>query len=62
VRFQGATKSKDGKTKAKEKVFGPVTVLDARSGKVRVLNTTVNFREDATFVEATPQTASPSAK
>jgi hypothetical protein len=47
--------TKDGKPKYKQKIFGPVTVLDARSGKLRILNTTVTLREDATFMEATPQ-------
>jgi hypothetical protein len=55
-RLRATETGKDGKVKAKQKVFGPVTVLDARTGKVRVLNTIVTFRDDATFVEATPQT------
>lgn len=49
-------KNKDGKTTAKEKVFGPCTVVDPKRGVVRVLNTTVNFRDDATYVMATTTT------
>ncbi len=62
IRFQSVQLGKDGKPKAKEKVFGPVTVTDARNGKARVLNTSVNFRPDATFVEATPDTPGSAAK
>lgn len=32
----------------KEKVFGPVTVLDARTHSLRVMNTPVKLRPDAT--------------
>ena len=56
VKLQAVQRSSDGKVKgAKEKVFGPVTVLDARTGRLRVLNTTVTLRPDATLVEAAPQ-------
>lgn len=47
-----ANKDKSGKVKAKEKIFGPVTVTDARSGTLRILNTTIKLREDASFQEA----------
>lgn len=47
-------KNKDGKLKAKEKVFGPCTVVDAKHGVLRVMNTTVNLREDATFILVVP--------
>lgn len=47
-------KNKDGKLKAKEKIFGPCTVVDAKRGVLRILNTTVTLREDATFVMVTP--------
>jgi hypothetical protein len=39
--------------KPKEKVFGPVTVTDAKSGHLRVLDTVITLREDATFTLAT---------
>jgi hypothetical protein len=58
-RLHPVEKTKDGKPKFKQKVFGPVTVLDARSGKLRVLNTIVTLRPDATFAEATPSTTAP---
>ena len=45
---------KAGKAKAKEKIFGPVTVVDAKRGVLRVFNTMVNLRPDAVFVTATP--------
>jgi hypothetical protein len=47
-------KTVNGKVKIKEKIFGPVTVLDAKSGRMRVLDTIVTVRDDATFVEVTP--------
>lgn len=47
-------KNKNGKMQAKEKVFGPCTVVDAKHGVLRVLNTTVTLREDATFMLVTP--------
>jgi hypothetical protein len=47
-------KNKDGKMKAKEKIFGPCTVVDAKRGVLRVLNTTVTPREDATFIQHVP--------
>lgn len=49
-----AGKNVDGKVKVKEKIFGPVTVLDARGARLRVMNTLVNLREDAALVEFVP--------
>lgn len=49
IKLQG---DKTGKGKVKEKVFGPVKVLDARAGLLRVLNTKVLLRQDATLWEA----------
>jgi len=43
-------KNKDGKLKAKEKLFGPCTVVDPKRGVLRIINTTVTLREDAAFV------------
>lgn len=48
-------KVKDGKRKAKEKLVGPVTVLDARDGWIRILNTDILIRHDAKFVEVLPE-------
>lgn len=45
---------KNDKVKIKEKVFGPVTVLDARSGELRILDTPVTPAGNATFVEVEP--------
>ena len=45
---------KEGK-KAKQKLVGPVTVLDARDGWVRILNTDILIRPDAKFVEVMPE-------
>ena len=42
---------KNDKLKIKEKIFGPVTILDARSGALRVLNTPVALAGNASFVE-----------
>jgi hypothetical protein len=50
-----AGKNIGGKVKVKEKVFGPVTVVDARSGRLRIMDTLVNLREDAVLIEAIPQ-------
>jgi len=47
-------KNKDGKLKAKEKIFGPCTVVDAKRGVLRVMNTAVSLREDAAFVMPSP--------
>ena len=47
-------KNKDGKLKAKEKLFGPCTVVDAKRGVLRVMNTAVSLREDAAFVMPSP--------
>lgn len=49
-----AGKTKDGKFKAKEKLFGPVTIIDERAGLLRILNTTVKLREDVTLAEVLP--------
>jgi hypothetical protein len=54
-----AQKVKNGKVKIKEKVFGPVTVLDPRDGAFRVLNTTVSSAPNAAFVEVIPVHATP---
>lgn len=51
-----AGKTKDGKFKAKEKLFGPVTILDERAGLLRILNTTVKMREDVNLAEVVPTT------
>jgi hypothetical protein len=45
-------KKLNGKVDVKEKVFGPVTVVDARAGTLRVLNTPVKLRPDATLLQA----------
>jgi hypothetical protein len=50
IKLQDKRIKKD-KIKIKEKIFGPVTVLDARSGALRVLNTPVSLAGNATFVE-----------
>jgi len=47
-------KVKDGKFKAKEKILGPVTVVDGRAGTLRILNTVIKLREDVAMVEALP--------
>ena len=47
-------KMKNGKIKIKEKLVGPVTVLDAREGWIRILNTDIQVRHDAKFVEVMP--------
>lgn len=39
------------KGKVKEKIFGPVTIVDARARLLRVLNTTVKLRSDVTIVQ-----------
>jgi hypothetical protein len=52
IKLQG---DKTGKGKVKEKVFGPVRVVDARAGLLRVLNTPVKLRPDATLWEAVVQ-------
>lgn len=55
IKFQGKQIGKDGKPKGvKEKVFGPVTIVDARAGHLRVINTPVVLRENAAFVELVP--------
>jgi len=54
IKLQGE-KNVNGKIKIKEKIFGPVTVLDARDGHMRVLNTTIIPRPNASFIEVTPQ-------
>lgn len=38
----------------KEKLVGPVTVLDERGGWIRILNTDILLRPDATYVEMPP--------
>jgi hypothetical protein len=50
---------KNGKVKVKEKVFGPVTVLNSRDGALRVLNTPVLLAGNSTFVEIVPNHAQP---
>lgn len=56
VKLQDVQRGSDGKPKSpKEKILGPVTVLDSRLGLLRVLNTTVRPREDASFIEAAPE-------
>ena len=52
IKLQG---DKTGKGKVKEKVFGPVRVVDARAGLLRVLNTPVKLRPDAMLWEAVVQ-------
>jgi hypothetical protein len=48
-------KIKDGKIdKPKEKLVGPVTVLNERDGWVRILNTDILIRHDAKLVEVMP--------
>jgi hypothetical protein len=47
-----AGKVKDGKFKAKEKILGPVTVVDGRAGMLRIMNTPIKLREDAVLAEA----------
>jgi hypothetical protein len=55
IKFQGKQLGKDGKPKdVKQKVFGPVTIVDARAGLLRVINTSVVLRENAAFVEVIP--------
>ena len=49
---------KDGKPKPKESLFGPVSIVDARAGLLRILNTSVQLREDATIIEAVPDVGS----
>jgi len=44
-------KTKDGAFKAKEQIFGPVSVVDARNGLLKVLNTGIKLREDALLTE-----------
>jgi hypothetical protein len=44
-------KAKGAAVKPKEKVFGPVTVVDAKRGLLRILKTSVSVRDNATFVE-----------
>jgi len=43
-----------GTEKAKEKVFGPVTILDPETGKMRILNTVITVKPNGTFVETPP--------
>ncbi|MFQ5600275.1 MAG: DUF5666 domain-containing protein [Candidatus Krumholzibacteriia bacterium] len=50
-------KVKDGKVKAKEKLVGPVEVLDARDGWLRILNTDIKVRPDAVFTEVPVEVA-----
>ena len=40
-----------GKTRGKTKLYGPATVVDARAGTLKVLNTTVMLRPDAMITE-----------
>jgi len=49
-----AGKVKDGKFKAKEKILGPVTVVDGRAGLLRIMNTAIKLREDVAMIEAVP--------
>ena len=44
-------KTKDGNSKPKTKLFGPATVVDARHGLLKVLNTTIKLRDDAQITE-----------
>lgn len=46
IKLQGVKPGKS--SQPKEKVFGPVTVLDARSHSLRVMNTPIKLRPDAT--------------
>lgn len=46
IKLQGVKPGKS--SRPKEKVFGPVTVLDARAHSLRVMNTPVKLRPDAT--------------
>lgn len=43
-----------GSDKPKTKIFGPVTILDAETGRMRILNTIVSVRPKHTFVEILP--------
>ena len=47
-------KTREGKSKTKESLFGPVSVVDARASLLRILNTSIKLRDDASFVETTP--------
>ncbi len=49
-----AGKVKNGKFKAKEKILGPVTVIDGRAGLLRILNTPIKLRDDVAMIEAVP--------
>ena len=50
IKLQDSKKA-DGTVKVKEKILGPVSIQDAATGRMRVLNTTVLPRPNATFVE-----------
>jgi hypothetical protein len=52
-----AGKTKDGKFKAKEKILGPVTIIDARAGILRIMDTQIKLREDVVMMEAVPDPA-----
>lgn len=47
----------NGKQKEpKQKIFGPVTVLDAKNGRMRIMDTIVTLRPDAKFIEVIAET------
>ncbi len=54
TKFRVTTVKLPGGKKAKEKVYGPATLIDAKNGVMRILNTTVTLRQDAVLVEAAP--------
>lgn len=47
-------KNKNGKFEAKEAIFGPVRVVDGRAGVLRIMDTAVQLRDNATMLEAVP--------
>jgi hypothetical protein len=46
----------------KQKLVGPVTILDERGGWIRILNTDILMRPDAKFVEMFPDTSDEDAE
>ena len=54
TKFRLSTVKLPAGKKAKEKVYGPATVIDAKNAVLRILNTTVTLRQDAVLVEAPP--------
>ena len=53
IRLQKA-KMKGGDLKVKQRLFGPVTILDPSKAVLKVLNTTIKLRDDAQLTEHPP--------